>query len=91
MSITRFRLSEYAKLSESERAERVQMLEEAGKGPLNGEMAHIDSEITALELRHQMSTATMLNRLAASTIDHTPDICRWQMLAEIRNRVARIQ
>ena len=91
MATTRLRLSEYSRLSESDQKERVRALAEVGHGALDGELADLESAITSLELRHQMSTATMLRRVQSNAIDLTPDICHWQILAEIRDRVARVQ
>jgi hypothetical protein len=91
MPTTRLLLSDYHKMSDAERTNRVRELVDVGRGPLNGELADLTAAITSLELRHQMSTKTMRSRVESSAIDHTPDICRWQILAEVRDRVCRAQ
>ena len=91
MPTTRLLLSDYRRMSDPERKDRLRILADVGKGPLNGELADLDTALTSLELRHQMSTETMRKRAESGDIDHTPDICHWQILAEVRDRVCRAQ
>ena len=57
--------------------------------PLNGELLKIDATIRDYETRYEMSSTVMLQRMQQSKLEDTADICRWQMLVEMRDRVAR--
>ena len=58
---------------------------------LNGESREIEDSIAAYETRYEMSSDEMRRRLKESKLEHTADICRWQMLLEMRNRVAKAE
>ncbi len=80
-------LSEFYRLSDTEKQRRIEELEDAVRQPMDGDLERIHAEIAVLELRYQMSSDTMLRRLRDNEIDDTPDICRWHTLVEIRDRV----
>jgi hypothetical protein len=57
--------------------------------PLNGELREIDAAINAYETRYEMSSSIMCQRLRDTGLEHTADVCRWQMLLEMRDRVSK--
>ena len=69
-------------------SERVRQFVQSSQ-PLNGELRQIDESICAFEARYEMSSDEMRRRLKNSRLEHTEDICRWEMLLELRERVAR--
>lgn len=55
--------------------------------PINGELLKIEAAIRDYETRYEMSSAVMLQRIEQAQLEDTADICRWQMLIEMRDRV----
>jgi hypothetical protein len=89
MPVNRLLLAEYERLSDPEKESCLRGLAEVARGPLNGELDELDSEIASFELRYQISTETMRKRLYDGVLDLTPDIGHWQILAELRDRAQR--
>jgi hypothetical protein len=84
------RLAELRGLSPEDASERVKRFLQDSR-PLDGEVQELEAEINAYETRYEMSSALMSQRLRESRLEHTADICRWQMLLEVRDRVSRIR
>ena len=59
------------------------------QGPLDGELADLDSRIAAFETRYEMSSATMRQLFADCQIRETADICAWITLLNLRDRLVR--
>jgi hypothetical protein len=84
------RFAELHGLSSEEASGRVrQFLQD--QHSLNGEGREIEESILAYETRYEMSSTVMRQRLKEAKLEHTADICRWEMLLEMRDRVARIR
>jgi hypothetical protein len=69
-------------------SERVRQFVQSSQ-PLNGETGQIDDAIAEFETRYEMSSDEMRRRLRKAEAEHTADTCRWEMLLELRERVAR--
>ena len=83
------RLAELRGLSSDAASARVRILQNPQS--LNGESREIADSIAAYETRYEMSSDEMRRRLKDLKLEHTADICRWQMLLEMRDRVAKVQ
>jgi hypothetical protein len=88
MTRNTLRLAELRGLSPAEASGRVKRFLQSSQ-PLNGEVQELEAEINAYETRYEMSSTVMRQRVRESRIEHTADICRWQMLLEMRDRVSK--
>lgn len=83
------RLSDLANMSVEEKARELQRLTDAANNEPNGQRAVLDSRIRHYELRYEMTSAELLDRLSRNQIRETAEIADWLFLIQTRNpRVA---
>ncbi len=84
------RLSELRGLTFGAASERVRQFVQDSRSLNGDESREINDSIAAYETRYEMSSDEMRLRLKESKLEHTADICRWEMLLEMRDRVAKV-
>lgn len=68
-------------------AERIAEVVSAKDSPATPEQkADLDSRIAAFEMRYEMSSGTMLERIKNQQLKETAEICTWMMLLDVRRR-----
>lgn len=85
----RLSLSEFSNLPENQQQEKVTAFARAVCSPTNGELRSIADEIASYEIRYEMPSNVMQERLESGAIKETADICSWLMLLEVRDSLAR--
>ncbi len=80
------KLSELATMTKPQREAALADLVRAAKEPRNGEARVLDERIHEFEVRYEMTSEQMLERLAAGELHDTADIVRWTMLLYARDR-----
>ena len=75
-------------MSPARREERLSALIQSTQRLPNGEIEQLDVQVSVLEQRNGMDSATMRRRLAAGEIDETPEIASWLMVLLLRERLA---
>lgn len=84
------KLSEFSKMSESEKDARVGELFQAALNPTQEQLAQqkqgIDDRIRVFESRYKMSSSEMKRLLTCGELKETADFCSWLMLLKIRGR-----
>ena len=79
----RIRLSDFARLSEGERAAAVAEIAAAARARPNGELALVEARVRAFERRYEMPSAVMREQLGAGTLLETEDVVSWLMDLEL--------
>jgi hypothetical protein len=72
----------------TEREGAIRRMEAATRAPVNGEIKELDAQLGEFERVHGFSTAEMHQRLRNGSLRETESVCRWSMLADLRNRLA---
>jgi len=80
------KLSDLAKLPKTERDAALGELVRAAKAPRNGQARALDDRIRAFEVRYEMTSEQMLQRLAAGQLQDTADVSKWTTLLYARVR-----
>ncbi len=75
-------LSDLSHMSESEREEQLSALVRAARQPSDAARSLLNSRIREFELRYEMSSETLLQKLRKGEVKETADIARWLFLLE---------
>lgn len=79
--------SELRKATGETRARLERELVEAARRPVNGEVAALDAHLCSFEEVFGFSTEEMRTRSRNGSLRETAEVCRWSMLANLRDRL----
>lgn len=81
------RLAELARMSVEDSDRVLTELVRSAKSPRSGQRSALDTRIRAFEIRHEMNSDVMRQRLADGSLRETAEIARWLLtLAARENR-----
>ena len=86
MTITTIPLNQLMSMTPQERAD---MILDFRTRPRNGELEFLDDSINRMEVRYEMSSETMKQKLRSHEIRETADIGAWLMLLKARDGLAK--
>lgn len=85
MGVKTLRLSELSGLSDKEIEARVAEFTSDDGVSLSDVLDDLNRRISVFEMRYEMSSEIMLERLVSGVQNETGDICAWMQLCEIRS------
>jgi hypothetical protein len=89
MTVNAMGLSDLRGMSPEERERRIaSFIAERGE-PANGEAKFLEDRIREFEVRYEMSSATMVERIRSHAMPETADICKWLMLIDAQSALVK--
>lgn len=81
------RLSDLARMSLTDSDQALASLVQAAKNDRNGQRAELDARVREFELRYEMSSDVMRERLRSGELDEAAEIVRWLMTLSAHDNV----
>lgn len=90
-TVTTYLDSDLRKMSDAERDAAALKLVQSSRRMPNGEVHELNQQLAAFEEVHRMTTAQMRERVRAGVFQETDVVCRWLMLADLRDALLQMQ